>query len=298
MEKRLICGVCRDPDVFLAKSSSPLYQGSLICSDDLTLTFSKKSTVMLDQCWGVGFSILEISKLLMQQYYYETLQPTLGIGNVATIMSDTDSFVFVTNRGPEDEVMRLLKDQMDFSNYPPDHKLYSDKVKKRPGYMKNEVPGGKIQEVVALQSKTNSMRVICEGGRKEETRNTTKGVKGAMRKKIPLSEYRRCVEEMTQHKVEQTSLRSFNHINKLIKSEKVAFSSFDDKRFLTCSRHSVPYGSSYGRPRKTQLQAEEEEYMDMVLEDLGITPSEKDFEELEEEMIQNCWFCENPDLLY
>ncbi len=48
---------------------------------------------------------------------------------------------------------------------------------------------------------------------------------------------------MQQFEVWQTTIRSVDHVNKLVRSRKVAFSSFDDKRYLLCSIHSVPYGS-------------------------------------------------------
>ena len=40
----------------------------------------------------------------------------------------------------------------------------------------------------------------------------------------------------------QMNIVSKNHQNMLVQSDKVAFSSFDDKRFLMCAVHSLPYG--------------------------------------------------------
>ena len=195
----------------------------------------------------------------MQSLFYNKLQPKLGAGNIATIMSDTDSYMFVTNRGDEDTVMELLGEAgiMDFSNYPRDHPLFDESNRKRPGLLKSELPNQIIDEAVALKSKTYTIRVRKKHERRErimrkgvmvskpagKVLNTAKGVQTMTKVKIPLEAYRDCIEKMTKYQITQRSIRSYKHINKMIKSEKVAFSSFDDKRFLTCAIHSVPYAS-------------------------------------------------------
>ena len=42
---------------------------------------------------NLGFSVLELSKLLMYETYYDILQPYFGQGNIHLHYMDTDSFV-------------------------------------------------------------------------------------------------------------------------------------------------------------------------------------------------------------
>ena len=329
IESRMTCYFNYNESMAKRRAGNPLYQSSTICSEDFSLSFVKKPHVVLRQLFGVGFAILEMSKLLMQRVYYEGLQKKLGVGNLAVVMSDTDSFLFVTNRGNIDKVMVTLKEYMDFSNFPQEHRLFSEAVKRAPGYLKNEFPDQVITEVVALRAKTNSMQTIDKevyreaqerilswklalvraaqrGGDREtakkadpslrllpdymppssssalsiaiqheakekerrmladsspfsqsgssldnlprSTFNTAKGVKKCVKDKMPFSAYLKCLKKMQQHEVLQNTLRSYEHVNKMITSRKVAFSSFDDKRFLLCPLHSVPFGSFLSQP--------------------------------------------------
>jgi hypothetical protein len=229
----------------LRNSSSPLYKGSLICGEDLTISFHQKKVVEMKQCWALGFSILELSKWHMQYLYYDKIVPALGEGNVAVVMSDTDSFLLATNYACEDEVMGLLAPHMDFSNLSEDHFLYCKDRCRTPGFLKNEVPKGIISEVVALKSKTYVINTL-DG----ETVSRAKGVTEKSKKKLTLKHYKKCLDEIAKVEVKEHTIRSKNHINQLLESEKVAFSSFDDKRFLTCPKHSAPYGSRLIKRKK------------------------------------------------
>ena len=131
----------------------------------------------------------------------------------------------------------MIRDVMDFSNYPSDHKLYNPRRKNLTGFLKNETPGQTITSVVGVRSKVyayrkddNSMDSRC------------KGVKRAVRDTIPYDHYERCVKTVATESVVQHSIQSKAHVNQLVRSRKVAFSSFDDKRHLLCGIHSVPYG--------------------------------------------------------
>lgn len=138
--------------------ASPLYKGVTVCNENLTVTFARKKVYKAKQCWMIGFTVLELSKLTMMRLYYEHLQPAVGLGNITTVMSDTDSFLVCIQGKDADAFLKSLGDVMDFSNYPADHPLFSDAAKKLPGYLKNEMPGMVIIEVVALKSKSYAFR--------------------------------------------------------------------------------------------------------------------------------------------
>lgn len=189
------------------------------------------------QCWAVGFSILEISKYTMQRFFYKDIIPKLGPGGVSIIMSDTDSFLLEVKGWTEDMILDRLRHVMDLSNLDPAHPLHDTSRSKVPGYLKNEIPLALILEAVALKSKTYALRTNRDFLRR------VNGVIESVKNRIPFEEYKKCIKFIAQLEVEQNTLRAKQHINQMLKTRKIAFSSFDDKRYLLCAIHSVPYGS-------------------------------------------------------
>lgn len=167
----------------------------------------------------------------------------------------SDSFYLLLRTPDLDRSLLSIEKIMDFSNYHSSHKLYDSSKKGALGLLKNEMAQkGRIKRFVGLKSKVYSFQ--CED---EVTENRCKGIKKVVRKNIPFSKYLECIKYMKKHHVTQHSINSKLHLNKLIKSNKLAFSSHDSKRFLLCSIHSVPYGSfliDYYKKRKKCLFCE------------------------------------------
>ena len=104
----------------------------------------------------LGLSILEISKLLMYEFWYDYLKPKFG-DNVKLCYMDTDSFIM--NIKTEDFYKDIANDigkRFDTSNYECDRPLPTGKNKKVIGLMKDELGGRVIKEFVALRPKTYS----------------------------------------------------------------------------------------------------------------------------------------------
>ncbi len=246
-DKRMDCKFATSPDRDAANTRHPLYKSKLICGEDLTISFHGKKQLVMNQSWAVGFTILEISKYIMQSLYYKSLVPALGgAKNVSMVMSDTDSFLIRVRGHTEAQALEKLSPFMDFSNLPEDHSLFSKAKARQPGLLKSEVPLGSIKEVVALKAKTYAVRVdrhLGERYENDDRLNRAKGVKKSVKDAIPFEAYRKCVDKISGYEVEQRTLRSVNHVNRLEQMRKVAFTSFDDKRYQLCNIHSCPYGS-------------------------------------------------------
>jgi hypothetical protein len=162
-------------------------------------------------------------------------------------MSDTDCFFLWVLKNSEDKdktAIEILKEEMDFSNYPTDHSLYNRSRKNQLGYFKDELSGESARDFVGIRSKTYVFRTYNSrtGGIKEhkKAKGGSKGYKDA----IPFESYKKCVLGMHEETVELYQIRSYNHKLVTNRLRKVCFSSFDDKRYLLdCGIHSVPYGS-------------------------------------------------------
>lgn len=221
------------------RNSNPLLTGFKVVEEDLSISYLRKAEIKMKQMWAVGFSILELSKYVMQSAYYNHVVPALPRG-VSVLMSDTDSWVLAARAGSSDEVIgKLGADFMDCSNYDADHEHFSTANKAVPGKFKNEIPRDEILRFVGVRAKSYAF----DTRKGEEDARKCKGVAKAFVKKLTFDDYLKCIESKTSLVVDQTQLRAADHTNRMIRTRRQAFTSFDDKRYLLCPVHSAPYGS-------------------------------------------------------
>jgi hypothetical protein len=206
----------------------------------------------MTQAFAIGFTILERSKGLIFSDYYNKILPALDY-QCTSVFTDTDSLCLrVTAPLSWEEIMDKLESVMDFSNYPKAHLRHSTAHTNAPGYWKDEMKGSvDILEWVGLASKCYSMRLLphhtataalTDGN--ETFDSKSKGVSKAYRKKIPFSEYKKCIVGVASHSVEAYTIQSKNHVIRTMKIHRQCFSSFDDKRYvMPCGLHTVGYGS-------------------------------------------------------
>ena len=71
---------------------SPNFRGRTLFSEDLVAIATKPPTVDRHRAFAVGFTILELSKLVMYRAWYDKI--TKKFPDVRLIASDTDSFIF------------------------------------------------------------------------------------------------------------------------------------------------------------------------------------------------------------
>ena len=90
----------------------------------------KQNEVLMDEPIYLGFTVLELSKLLMYETYYDILQPYFGQENIQLHYMDTDSFVLSVNTKDIIKDLKNLEDIFDFSNLDKNHELFSKKKQK------------------------------------------------------------------------------------------------------------------------------------------------------------------------
>ena len=119
----------------------------------------KTNDVLMDKPIYLGFSVLELSKLLMYETYYDKLQPYFGPEIIQLHYMDTDSFVLSVNTKNIIKDLKNLEDLFDFSNLDENHEIFSNKNKKVIGKFKVETPKDIwIDELVCLRSKFYSFK--------------------------------------------------------------------------------------------------------------------------------------------
>ena len=136
--------------------SEPNYHSHKKISDHLMATEMKKTKVKMTKPLYFGMSILDISKILMYNFWYDYFKPKYG-DKAKLCYTDTDSFLIhiITDNFFED-IYNDIEVWYDTFNYDKNDKrpLQIGKNKKVPGLFKDELGGTIIKQVVAIRPKT------------------------------------------------------------------------------------------------------------------------------------------------
>ena len=222
--------------------SEPNYHTINLISEDSSIIEMKKTKVKMSKPIYLGLPILEISKILMYEFWYDYMKPKYN-DNVKLWYMDADSFVMHIK--PND-FYKYISDDIDnrfhTSNYEVKRPLLMEKNKKVIGLMKDELGGEIITEFIALRPKTYSY--LTDNDKIDKTAKGTK--KYVIKKMIKFDDYRKC---LLNDKVILKSQQKFIS-NKLdVYTEyvnKIALSNDDDKRIVSSDKiTSYPYGYTF-----------------------------------------------------
>lgn len=218
--------------------SSNRFKSMRIISENLIIVFLDLRQIVMNKAYAIGFTILERSKQFMYESFYNRIKPALGKCEV--VFTDTDSFFIETRSTLKRNILKKLDHILDFSNYDPWHPKHSAKNQNALGYFKDEMKGEQIDEFVGLRSKTYAITT------KKSMKSVCKGVRKGYRKTIPFKSFKNCLKKVSAVRVTQYNITSKMHKVETSKIRRLAFSSFDDKRFIfNCGIHSAPYGSKF-----------------------------------------------------
>ena len=136
--------------------SEPNYHTMKLVSENLSIIEMKKVKVKMNKLMYLGLSILEISKIIMYEFWYDYRKKKYG-DMVKLRYMDTDSLIMnIKTKDFYKDIARDVEERFDTSNYNVDRPLPNRKNKKVIGLMKDELGGGIITEFVALRPKTYS----------------------------------------------------------------------------------------------------------------------------------------------
>ena len=95
--------------------------------------------VVLKKPVYTGFTILDLSKVLMYQFHYQQILVKYGADNARLLFTDTDSLMYHVTTPDVYADMLTDQDKYDTSDYPPEHPLHSNANKKVIGKFKDEM---------------------------------------------------------------------------------------------------------------------------------------------------------------
>ena len=219
--------------------SEPNYHTMNYISEDLSIIEMNKTKVKMNKPIYLGLSILEISKLLMYEFWYDYMKPKYGNNKKLRYM-DTDSFI--KNIKTKDfckDIANDVEKRFDTSNYEVNRPLPTGKNKKVIGLMKDELGGKIITEFVTLRPKTYSyLTDDCKEDKK------AKGTKKCVIKRMTqFNDYKNCLLKDEVILKSQQRFISKKHDVYTESINKIALSNNDDKRIVSSDKiTSYPYG--------------------------------------------------------
>ena len=158
-------------------------------SEDLSIIEMKKTKVKMNKPIYLGLSILEISKILMHEFWYDYMKPKYN-DKVKLCYMDMDSFIMniKTNDFYED-IANDIENRFDTSNYEVNRPLPTGKNKKVIRLMKDELGGKMITEFVTLRPKTYSF--LTDDVKEDKKSKGT--IKCVIKKMIKFNDYKKCL---------------------------------------------------------------------------------------------------------
>ena len=120
---------------YLKCVNKPSFISQKILDKSFVAIHCSKTVLTLNKTIYVGFSILELSKLLMYKLHYDYVLKTL---NAKLLFADTDSLFYeITDNNVYEQCFKD-RDLFDFSGYPINSNYYDSSNQKVLGKMKDE----------------------------------------------------------------------------------------------------------------------------------------------------------------
>ena len=245
--------------------AQPTYKSITVFKEDLSAVERIKAQVVMNKPIYVGMCVLDLSKWLMYDFFYNDLKRLFPQSRL--LFTDTDSLCFSVessgedsdvyqrmhqDRGRDEEHPSAAADLFDFSNYSHQHFCHSSVNEKVPGKMKDELGGNVLLEFIGLRAKAYSYKkyILYPNAKKEEKLydiledKKLKGIsRNTVKQTLKFDHYKKCLIDGITHLASMIMFRSDLHIVKTIQIQKIAMTQFDDKRYLMNDGiTSLPFG--------------------------------------------------------
>ena len=218
--------------------AEPNYHMINYISENLSIIEMKRTKVKMNKPIYLSLSILEISKLLRYEFWYDYMKPKYD-DKVKLCYIDTDSFIISIETDFYKDIADDVEKRFDTSNYEVNRPLPTGKNKKVIALIKDELGGRIIREFVALRPKTYSyLTDDCKEDKK------AKGAKKCVIKRmIKFDDYKKCLLNDQVVLKSQQRFKSKGHDVYTESINKIALSCNDDKRLIASDKIiSYPYG--------------------------------------------------------
>jgi len=220
--KRLIC--------------KPNFKNRIDYSKTFCAVECSKESVLFNKPIYVGFSVLELSKLHMYDFHYCVMKDFYKNQKLNILYLDTDSFFYEVFTNDLYDDFLNLKQYLDLSDFPKEHKCFDNSNKKKLGCFKDECAGIAIVEFVGLRPKLYTFRTIDDNTLQDVSQMRLKKAKGVKKcvldNHISFDDYKSCLFNNTNIRRDMRIFKSKKHCVHTVTVNKLSLSPNDDKRYV------------------------------------------------------------------
>ena len=157
LRKRVSAKLVNNAKDYVKCISKPSFFSQKIFSKNFVAINEIKPVLILNKPIYVGFSILDLSKLLMYEFHYKYIKSKF---DAKLLFTNKDSLVYEIKTEDVYEDLYEDKNYFDFSDYPLNSKFFDPINKKVIGKMKDEFKGKKTNEFLGLKSKIAALIAV------------------------------------------------------------------------------------------------------------------------------------------
>ena len=236
--KRINIDILTDPKKAEKQLSKPTLAGFTILNKNLVILKRFYRNLKLNKPIIIGNTILHLAKIKIYDFHYNTIYKLFNPSICKLMFTDTDSFLYWIKVENLYKELAKISDQLDTSDYPITHPLYSSKNRKVLGKFKDELSSNIMTEFVGLKPKLYSF-LVEEGAETKRAKGVKKSV---IERELRFHHYKKTLKTQKDLYVTQNLIQSKNHTIYSLKQRKLALSCYDDKRYLVNNYLSLPYG--------------------------------------------------------
>ena len=195
-------------------SEKPHCKNVRIFDENMVGIEMKRTKRKITKPFEVGFTVLDLSKLLMYQFHYDYIKAKYG-EKARLLFTDTDSLMYHIETNDVYADMRANKEKFDFSAYPAAHPNFDAANCKKIGVFKDETNGQAIVEFVGLMAKMYSYTVAIvdqAGDAVVVDKHRAKGIQFQASKRITHADYVRMLREPHEQTVNNRRINSKDHL--------------------------------------------------------------------------------------
>ena len=231
--------------------SEPNYASYTAFSNSLIAIEMRKTCIYIDKPILVGQAILDKSKELMYEFYYDYLKPKYG-DKVKLLYMDLDSFILTIQTDDFfEDIKGDLKEWFDTSGYdrnmvlPEEFAKNASINKKVIGKMKDELAKGHMSEFVPIAPKVYAYQQIHIDKSLSDDKKARGTKKMVTKMTLSFDSYKKCLFNNETVKCIQYRIKITSSSVDTTKMTKVALKNYDNKRLRSFNGITTfPYGTS------------------------------------------------------
>ena len=217
-----------------------------IFTENLAAVQMRKIRTVINKPFYVGFSVLDLSKVLMYNFHYNFIKTKYG-SRAQLLFTDTDSLMYQIAIPYKQYYadMKQFSHYFDLSGLPQTHPSYDPTNKKVVGKFKDETNGEPILEFIGLRPKMYSYITVTDAATAAtKDKHRAKGIASAAARTLRHADYTRQYKEPLENYQQNRRIGSDKHVLYTLECRKRGLCAFDDKRFLLADRDgaTLAYG--------------------------------------------------------